>query len=346
MLRYLIPVIASLLAAASLVTLAIADDDRDDGGGGSGRSYALGFWGDVPYSEEQRTSGVPNLIADMNRQRLAFSVHDGDIKSGSSRCDNEVYAQAERYFESLEAPAIYTPGDNEWTDCDRPSAGTYSSRERLDHIRTNLFDRRNSFGRREIRLEHQAAPYVENTRWRRGGVVYATLHVVGSNNNLGDVAPDPAEWAARDRATNEWMRETFAKARRSRASAVLLIAQANPGFDESDPTRAPTRDPRTLAPEDGFSNFLRALRAETIAFRRPVVLVQGDSHYQRVDKPLLDAQGRRVENFTRAETPGDNPQNGNNDVGWLKVLVEPRSREVFSFQPQVVPANRVAVPAP
>ena len=346
MLRYLIPVIASLLAAASLVTLAIADDDRDDGGSGSGHSYALGFWGDVPYSEEQRTSGVPNLIADMNRQRLAFSVHDGDIKSGSSRCDNEVYAQAERYFESLEGPAIYTPGDNEWTDCDRPSAGAYSSSERLDHIRANLFDRRNSFGRREIRLDHQGAPYVENTRWRRRGVVYATLHVVGSNNNLGDVAPDPAEWAARDRATNEWMRQTFAEAWRSRASAVLLVAQANPGFDQSDPTRAPTRDPRTLGPDDGFSNFLRALREETIAFRKPVVLVHGDSHYERVDKPLLDSQGRRVENFTRAETPGDNPQNGNNDVGWLKVLVEPRSREVFSFQPQVVPANRVAVPAP
>ena len=66
----------------------------------------------------------------------------------------------------------------------------------------------------------------------------------------------------------------------------------------------------------------------------------------RVDKPLLDAKGRRVENFTRAETPGDSPQNGNNDVQWLKVLVEPRSREVFSFQPQIVPRNRVAVPAP
>ena len=123
MLRYLIPIIASLLAAASLVTLTVADDDRDDGGGGSGPSYSVGFWGDVPYSEVQRTSGVPNLIADMNRQRLAFSVHDGDIKSGSSRCDNEVYAQAERYFNSLRAPALYTPGDNEWTDCDRPSAG-------------------------------------------------------------------------------------------------------------------------------------------------------------------------------------------------------------------------------
>ena len=241
---------------------------------------------------------------------------------------------------------MYTPGDNEWTDCDRPAAGAYSSRERLDFIRRNLFDTRFSFGQRRIRLEQQAAPYVENRRWREGGVSYATLHVVGSDNNRAGETPDPAEWEARDRATNRWMRETFAQAKRRGDRAVLLTAQANPGFERSDPTRAPVRDPQTLAPEDGFRNFLRALREETIAFRRPVVLVQGDSHYMRVDKPLLDVNGRRVENFTRAETPGDNPQNGNNDVQWLKVLVEPRSREVFSFQPQIVPRNRVAVPAP
>ena len=46
------------------------------------------------------------------------------------------------------------------------------------------------------------------------------------------------------------------------------------------------------------------------------------------------------------ETFGDNQANGNNDVNWLKVVVDPRSREVFSYQPQIVPANRTAVPAP
>jgi hypothetical protein len=131
---------------------------------------------------------------------------------------------------------------------------------------------------------------------------------------------------------------------------VLLVIQANPGFDASDPTRAPLRDPRTLLAStgrpDGFTNFLRALRAETIAFRRPVVMVHGDSHYFRIDQPLQDEQGRRVENFIRLETPGDNAQNGNNDVHWVKVAVDPSTREVFSFELQVVPGNRTAVPAP
>lgn len=343
--RHLLPILAGLLTAVLAGGLATAADDKG-APEKSASAYAIGLWGDLPYSDLHLRTGVPNLIEDMNAQGLAFTVHDGDIKSGSSRCDDEVYARAEAFFDSLRAPAIYTPGDNEWTDCDRASNGSYSSRERLAHIRETLFDDPESFGRRTIALEHQEAPYVENTRWRRGRVMYAALHVVGSDNNLGDVAPDPAEWEARDRATNAWMRETFDEARRTGAAAVLLVIQANPGFDAADATRAPSRDPRTLLPADGFHNFLRALREETAAFRKPVVLVHGDSHYFRVDKPLLDARGRRLENFTRLETPGNNAQNANNDVHWVKVLVDPRSREVFSFEPQVVPGNREAVPAP
>src|SRR5262249_10253321 len=133
-------------------------------------------------------------------------------------------------------------------------------------------------------------------------------------------------------------------------AAGMIIAQADPGWDQSDGTRAPLRNPKTLAETDGqpdgFQTFLLALRDEVVAFERPVAYVHGDSHYFRVDKPFLDAQGRRLENFTRVETFGDNQANGTNDVNWLKVVVNADSREVFTYQPQIVPANRVAVPAP
>jgi hypothetical protein len=200
--------------------------------------------------------------------------------------------------------------------------------------------------------EVQAAPYVENRRWSVGGVTYATLNVVGSCNNLCDFAPNPAEYAARNQANIDWLRQTFAQAKSRDAAGVMLIFQANPGWDDSDPTRAPTRNPKTLAeddanaPYDGYKDFLLALRDQTIAFRKPVAAVNGDSHYFRVDKPFLDSAGRRLENFTRVETFGDNAANGNNDVQWVRVDVDPRSREVFSYQPQIVPANRTAVAAP
>jgi hypothetical protein len=339
LLLHLLLLSAALLGAAVMTGLAAADDD--DGGDDDRRSYAVGLWGDVPYSDAQRTSGVPNLLADMNRHRLAFTVHDGDIKAGGTRCDDHVYAEAEAFFNSLSAPAMYTPGDNEWTDCDRPNNGPYVSSERLRLIRETMFDTPYSFGRRKFRLDVQAAPYVENRRWQFDGVTYATLHVVGSNNNLGDVAPDPAEWAARDQATNSWLRETFAKAKARRSKGVMLIIQANPGFDQSDPTRAPVRNPQTLAPEDGFFNFLTELRREVIAFARPVVLVHGDSHYFRIAKPLLDRNGHRVEHFTRVETPGDNAQSASNDVQWVRVTVDLSDREVFSFEHENVEANFV-----
>jgi len=354
----LLPLLAALITSTAVAGIAVADrdDDRDDRS--SKKGFSLGLWGDMPYSDQQETTGVPNLVADMNRRKLAFSAHVGDIKSGGSRCDNDVYAQAESYFNALEAPALYTPGDNEWTDCDRATNGAYSSRERLAYIRNTMFDNRTSFGQRKVRLDTQAAPrepFTENRRWRKDGIVYATLHVVGSDNNLNDVAPDPAEYAERDAATNRWMQETFDIAERTRARGVLLITQANPGFDRADPTRSPPRDPLTLTADfktpspqagEGFENFLRQLRERTIRFRRPVVLAHGDSHCFRVDKPLLDSQGRRLENFTRVEVPGNNAQNGNNDVQWVKVRVRPDSREVFSYEFQVVPANRTAVPAP
>jgi hypothetical protein len=97
---------------------------------------------------------------------------------------------------------------------------------------------------------------------------------------------------------------------------------------------------------DGFQTFLVALRDQVIAFKKPVAYVHGDSHYFRIDKPFLNAAGQRLENFTRVETFGDHQENGTNDVNWLKVFVDPRGREVFSYQQQIVPGNRVAVPAP
>jgi hypothetical protein len=336
----------------------------------SGDPYAIGLWGDLPYSDLQAQVGVPNLIADMNAHNLVFTVHDGDLKAGSSiagsvtptTCSDALYTQGLGYFNALKSAAMITPGDNDWTDCDRPSNGGYNSLERLDYERAVFFSTNQSLGQTPMRQQVQTgAPYcldasgnsvgcVENRRWVVGRVVYATLNIQGSCNNLCDTAPDAAEYAARNAANIAWMQQTFALATANKASAVMLISQADPGWDLSDGTRAPTRTPTTLAETDGnpdgFQSFLLALRDEVIAFRKPVAYVHGDSHYMRVDKPFLDATGRRLENFTRVETFGDHAENGNNDVHWLKVHVNPKSREVFSYQTMIVPANRTAVPAP
>jgi hypothetical protein len=374
--RFLTAAIALLFVAASSAMAGSprfnADDDKKDDDRDHG-AYAIGLWGDLPYSDVQATIGVPNLIADMNSQQLAFTAQDGDLKAGSgipgsitvTTCTNALYAQALGYFNSLKAPAIFTPGDNDWTDCDRPANGGFSSRERLDYERKVFFSTPFSLGQHRLEQEVQTdplclgvsgnVPCVENRRWMLKGVMYATLNLQGSCNNLCDIDPDPAEFTARNAADIIWMRATFMEAKQRHAAAIMFISQADPGFDASDATRAPVRDPLTLAETDGqpdgYQVFLEALRTEVIAFERPVAYVHGDSHYFRVDKPFLDSKGRRLENFTRVETFGDNvfkndPASDLNNVHWLKVFVDADSREVFSYQPQIVPANRVAVPAP
>jgi hypothetical protein len=380
--RLLFAVLAALVAGAVTTGFAVAGDGKKND---KSFEYAVGLWGDLPYSDAQAQTGVPNLIADMNNSEIEFSVHDGDLKAGSATpnsvtpttCADPLYVQALGFFNSLKKPAMFTPGDNDWTDCDRVSNGSFNATERLQHERDLLFSGKyadRSFGKEQMKQEVQTAalcvgwdygtssevsgkPCVENRRWVFHKVVYATVNVQGTCNNLcksgsasdpsvGDANGDATEEAAREAADEQWLQETFDEANAQKASAVMIIGQADPGFDGSDGTRAPTRNPQTLAETDGkadgFQAFLLKLRSLTIDFGKPVVYVHGDSHYFRVDKPLLDRNGNRIENFTRVETFGDNQQQGTNDVHWVKALVDPESKDVFAFQPQTVTANLVA----
>jgi len=363
--------LALLIVGECSTTLAQGNNGNGGIMGNANASYAIGLWGDLPYSSIQETIGLPNLIDDMNSQKLAFTVHDGDLKTGNAApiCDDALYLRALGWFNSLDAPAIFTPGDNDWVDCDRPNNGGFSSLERLSHERQLFFSSPTTLGRSRFVQEVQSTPLclgeranhtrfseacVENRRWTYGRVTYATINVQGTCNNLCGDGPDPAEFAARNPANIAWLRETFAEAKALGSVAVMLIAQANPGFDKTDGTRTLLRDPNTLIQDpsikdpDGYFDYLAALRDEVTAFQRPVAYVHGDSHYFRIDRPLLNAVGVRLENFTRVETFGDNASNvtRTNDVQWLKVLVDPDSREVFAYQAQIVPDNRVAVPAP
>jgi hypothetical protein len=365
-----VPILVLLILA--FISSSFAFQGKTDDAGelqAADAAYAIGLWGDLPYSDIQANVGVPNLIADMNSQRLAFSVHDGDLKQGSnSPCDDALYIRSLGYFNMLDAPAIFTPGDNDWTDCDRANNGGFSSLERLSHERQVFFSTPFTLGRRTFRQEVQSTPQclgesndpahtrfpepcVENRRWTYGRVTYATLNIQGSCNNLCDVPPtgDPDEYNARNPANITWMQETFDAAKANGSVAVMFISQADPGFDATGALGdQPFRNPMTLAETDaqpdGYQAFLLALREQIVAFQKPVAYVHGDSHYFRVDKPLQDSSGRRVENFTRVETFGDHAEAGAADVNWVKVLVDPKSREVFAFQAQIVPDNQTTAP--
>src|SRR5258706_13533062 len=104
---------AGLVLAGVIAASAWAERDDDEDRNDDGR-YAIGLWGDLPYSDLQAQVGVPNLIADMNGQKLAFTVHDGDLKAGNGTpgsgtptiCSCALYVHALRCFNSLDEPAM------------------------------------------------------------------------------------------------------------------------------------------------------------------------------------------------------------------------------------------------
>jgi hypothetical protein len=282
--------------------------------------------GDTPYDEQQVTNLFPNMIAEINAAKLAFVVHDGDIKSGSTPCTDELFAERLRDFQSFRHPLIYIFGDNEWSDCGKVLTNKFEPEERLEKLRALFTQGSESLGQRKLTLTRQSeagrfASFRENVRWIYGNVVFAGLNVPGDDNHFGT-----KEFDERNAANLAWMKEAFAVARERDARAVMLIIQANPQFEISS----------TNLLRRGFNALLRMLDEQTVAFGKPVVLVHGDSHYFRIDKPLVSSKtGRRLENFTRVETFG------NPDVHWLRVSVEERDPNVFTFRPMMVRKNFV-----
>ena len=87
-----------------------------------------------------------------------------------------------------------------------------------------------------------------------------------------------------------------------------------------------------LPDADGYTNFLAKLVEETKAYPGQVLFVHGDTHFFKLDKPLIK-QDNLIENFTRLETFGSP------NVHWIRVTVDPTAREVFTVHPMIVKGN-------
>jgi hypothetical protein len=330
--------VARAVLLVALLGACAGHGERLATGDTSPRSFAFALMGDLGYRPEQEP-WLENVLTDMKTSStpLAFVGHVGDLghpRFGS--CTNELWARRYAQFQALPHPLIYTPGDNEWTDChEKGGAPGYDPLERLARLRTVFFASEGSLGQRTLALTRQSqtsdpvrAKYRENARWTYGGITFVTLHVVGSNNGRGRTPEGDAEYAERNAANLAWLREGFAAARTSRSRAIMIIQQANI-FHEFPPIPS-----ELAAQQNGFTDLRALLEHETIAFGKPVVLVHGDSHFFRVDKPLgAGGATPAVENFTRVETFGQPNHH------WLQVTVEVDEPQVFTFRPRIVAAN-------
>lgn len=296
--------------------------------------------GDLPYRSEGLAK-LPSVIDSINAADVEWVLHIGDIKSGGALCADTLLSARYESFQAFTIPFVFVPGDNEWTDCHRESNGGYDPVERLTFLR-NLFYPVPGLTSGSVPMTvsvqselPEFSEFVEHQRWVRGGVVFITLHVVGSNNGLvlfeGRTEEHDTEVQEREVAMLAWLSEGFEMARESNSPGVVVAIHANPRFDDPYP---PSEIPVPDSMRVGYEAFLETLENETIAFRRPVLLIHGDSHYFRIDKPLYNSgTRRRLENFTRLETFGAP------DFHWINVHVDPQDPRVFRISERLIPEN-------
>lgn len=325
-----------------------------------GKSQVMEFAiiGDMPYNAKQKKE-FANVMKEINASDLAFVAHVGDFAfdgigwkkttKGLPPCTDKTFKDRLGLAQASKHPFIFTPGDNDWTDCHRAKPRSYDPIERLTKLRQVFFKGDKSHGQRSFRLIRQSkdsdyAKFRENVYWTYGDVLFVTLHMVGSNNNLGRTAEMDEEFDERNAANLVWMQKAFEMAKQNGSKAIMILSQANPQFENNWTTKQKTRyllgglgmKPPKERRETGFDDFVEALEEETLAFGKPVVYVHGDTHTFRIDKPLISSTSRRfIENFTRVETYGFP------DTHWIRGTIDPNDPNVFRFRQEIVNENIV-----
>ena len=284
--------------------------------------------GDNPY-QDYNFPKYERMIDDINSRNPQWVIHVGDMKSGGTECSDENLIAIKQINQRFKAPFIVTPGDNDWFDCSRESAGAYDRRERLNRLREIFFS--NDSGMEVMRQADAGAhtQYVENLVWAKDQVVYGTVHLVGITGREGGVNIHNEIMLA----GTDWLAKIFAEADRVDAKGVFIATQADLYPLTAEPHALRAVCPHCPLVRPFYEIFHEALLENLRNFDKPVVLAVGDTHIFRVDKPIYD-NGKLVEHFTRVETFGEG------QVHWVRVMVDTGSREVFSFHQEIIPENK------
>lgn len=291
--------------------------------------------GDMPYYIPKDYEKFDRLIDKINKEaNPAFTIHVGDIKSGSTACSDENFQKVLDRFNRFEAPLVYTPGDNEWTDCHRQNNGSYDPLERLAKVRTMFFPNPSkSLGKTRLDVESQAvvmrekyATYVENARFTMNGVLFVTVHVVGSNNNLEPRDRKAAlEYFDRNEANVAWLDAAFEKAHADKLKAVVVMAQADLYDIRQQYPAVPSAS--------GHLDTIKAFERGSKRFGGPILYIHGDEHRFVIDRMVGTNLTKPIPNTIRLQVYGAHQVHG------VLVRVEPNTPGVFGFTPFIVPEN-------
>jgi hypothetical protein len=325
----------------------------------------LAVFGDAPYgttpTDTSELEATPAFIASINGDpEVDLVLHVGDIHSGKQFCTEGYNRTVYDLWAAFKDPLIYTPGDNEWTDCHKAAegGGSYSKLtgqisyvlgadgKPVDHaggdpianlelVRSIFFSQPGyTLGGRKKQVLSQAqhfdaaqpsdANYVENVMWEQSNVLFVTINLPGGSNNDQDIwYGAPSLGAAQ---SQEIVERTGADLRW--LDAAFAQAQADGVEAIVIQAQADMWDPeKGAAHQAGYEPFVQSVAAHTAAFARPVLMLNGDSHVYRSDNPLSAADplnfmhpGHDVPNFHRIVVHGSTFP-----LEWLRLTVDPRA---------------------
>lgn len=295
---------------------------------GFGRSHVLtlAVYGDAPYgttptdtAEFLATPGFINSVnADPDVSRV---VHVGDIHSGKQFCTEAYDWSIAGLWLKYRDPVVYTPGDNEWSDCHKAGEGggkfnattgqidfvtdavtgqpvDYAKGDpvaNLDLVRQAFFPTPGeALGGGRLRVETQAreydpahpsdAKYVENVMWEENDTLFVTLNLPGGSNNDADPwYGAPTATAAQQQEAAERSGADLRWLDRAFAKATHDKAGGVVIVEQADMWDLDGNVPAHLA---GYHPFVDSIAQHTAAFAKPVLLFEGDSHTYRSDNPL------------------------------------------------------------
>jgi len=302
---------------------AVADDDPMNSIF-SGVAHVAVF-GDAPYgttpTDTAEFVASPAFVDSINADPdVSLVMHVGDIHSGKQYCtiayDQSIYD----LWTSFQDPLVYTPGDNEWSDCHKTGEGggaydatlgqivykTDASGNLIDYaggdpianlalVRSTFFSAPGVTLGKPKRVLSQAyaygrshpsdANYVENVMWVQSRVLFVTVNVPGGSNNDQDIwFGTPAMSTAQ---TQEVSDRTGADIRwLDTAFAIAKLLRLNAVVIQSQADMWDL-DGKLASHLTGYEGIVGEIAKLTGSFGKPVLLFEGDSHVFRSDNPLM-----------------------------------------------------------
>lgn len=234
---------------------------------------------DTPYTKKELKRFTGKTPAAIAAAKVPFVVVLGDIKSGKEACTDALLLERRDQVAALhpEGAVFYTPGDNEWTDCDRGRFGdeARSELEALDFLRGAFFAA--PYARAGDPIYARQPGFPENVRWKEGGVLFVALHVVGTNNGRVQIKQDEvgavlAQVDAREAAVRTWLDEAAALAKQ--ADALVILQHGDP----TQPAATAPCTPDNRQECDPYAPHRARLAEVATELGKPTLLVHGDTN--------------------------------------------------------------------